>query len=158
MRIGYLLIFILSLGLQNVVKANDLANLLPNERNNVEVFQKCSPAVVYVHRMSQVNHSMRTQFRLIVPAGSGSGIIWDKKGHIITNYHVIHGADALAVTLNGHTVSAKVIGTEPRWDLAVLQIQSPTLLKYLKNFQPLDIVKTEELMVGQKAIAIGNPL
>lgn len=153
MRIVYLLILSISLGLQTSVQANNLENLLPNERNNVEVFQKCSPAVVYVHRMSQRNSTMRSQFRHVVPEGSGSGVIWDNDGHIVTNYHVIHGADAVAITLNGQTVPAKVIGTESRWDLAVLKIHP----KYIKNFKPLEIVKTQDLLVGQKAIAIGNP-
>ena len=157
MRRCFILLLWVGLVLQfGLVQASELDNLLPNERNNVEVFQKCSPAVVYVHKMSQVN-TPRSQYRLIVPAGSGSGIIWDKDGHVVTNYHVIHGAAAVAITMNGQTVSAKVIGTEPRWDLAVLKIQSPVLLKYLKNFQPLEIAKTEKLLVGQKAIAIGNP-
>lgn len=153
MRIVYLLILVIGLGLQSSVLASDLEQLLPNERNNVEVFQKCSPAVVYVHRMSKTSRTLRSQFKHVVPEGSGSGVIWDKDGHIVTNYHVIHGADALAITLNGQTVPATVIGSESRWDLAVLKIHP----KYLKNFKPLEIVQTQHLLVGQKAIAIGNP-
>lgn len=138
------------------VQAADLDKLLPDERNNIEIFQKASPAVVYVHRMSRVNVSPNHLLH-VVPAGTGSGVIWDKNGHIVTNFHVIQGADALAITLNGHTVPVKVIGAEPRWDLAVLKIQSPVLLKYLTDFQPLEIAPTHDLVVGQKAIAIGNP-
>ncbi|MCR9191580.1 MAG: trypsin-like peptidase domain-containing protein [Gammaproteobacteria bacterium] len=136
--------------------AMSLDKLLPNERNTVDVFQKASPAVVYVHRMSHVNaahsHTMH-----VVPAGTGSGLIWDKAGHIVTNFHVVNGADALAVTINGTTIAAKVIGIEPRLDVAVLQIQSPVALKSLRDFHPLEIGSSQELLVGQKTLAIGNP-
>lgn len=148
-----IMIGMLSLG---QAQAIELDKLLPDERNNIEVFQKTSPAVVYVHRMSKVG-SYHNHLLHVVPAGTGSGLIWDKAGHIVTNFHVIQGADALAVTIHGQTVPVKVIGEEPRWDLAVLQIRSPVLLKYLSDFQPLDIAPTHELLVGQKAIAIGNP-
>ena len=133
-----------------------LDQLLPDERNTIQVFQKASPAVVYVHRMAQV-HSQQHARLQVVPAGSGSGLIWDKQGHIVTNFHVIEGADALAVTLGDTTVKAKLVGVEPRWDLAVLQISSPVALQSLEQFTPLPIVSTRDLMVGQKAIAIGNP-
>ncbi len=135
-------------------QAAQLDQLLPNEKNTIEIFQKASPKVVYVDRLTTVvNHSSRRQ----IPAGSGSGIIWDEKGHVVTNFHVIHGADHFAITI-GHTkFPAKVIGTEPRKDIAVLAITSPKALELLKTFKPFEIAHTSELMVGQKAIAIGNP-
>lgn len=149
--------FILScLLLSPSLQAQALDNLLPDERNTIEIFQKASPAVVYVHRMSKVI-SYTTHMLHVVPAGTGSGLIWDKDGHIITNYHVIQGADALAITLNGNTIPAKVIGVEPRWDLAVLKIQSPVAMKSLANFHPLEITSSHDLLVGQKTLAIGNP-
>lgn len=92
-----------------------------------------------------------------VPDGAGSGIIWDDKGHIVTNYHVIHKADKLAITLGNMTVPARVVGAEPRKDIAVLQIKSPYALSFLKSFKPFEVVHLNDLMVGQKAIAIGNP-
>jgi S1-C subfamily serine protease len=133
----------------------NLDTLLPDERNTIEVFQKSSEKVVYVHRLATVTN--RSQQKTQVPDGSGSGIIWDDKGHIVTNFHVIKGADNLAITLGKLTVPVKVIGTEPRKDIAVLKIQSPQALKALKSFKPLDIVHLNDLIVGQKAIAIGNP-
>lgn len=153
--IAHLFLMILALNMPQV-QAADLDKLLPDERNNIEIFQKASPAVVYVHRMSRVNAG-NNHLLHVVPAGTGSGLIWDKNGHIVTNFHVIQGADALAITHNGHTVPVKVVGAEPRWDIAVLKIQSPILLKSLTDFQPLDIAPTHDLQVGQKAIAIGNP-
>ena len=133
----------------------NLDALLPDERNTVDVFQKASPKVVYVHRLATITN--RSLHKMHVPDGAGSGIIWDNQGHVVTNFHVINGADDLAITLGTMTVPAKVIGTEPRKDIAVLQIKSPQALNTLKSFQPFDIVHLSDLIVGQKAIAIGNP-
>lgn len=133
-----------------------LDSLLPDERNTVEIFQKASPKVVYVHRLATVARSHSLQ-KMHVSDGAGSGIIWDDKGHVVTNYHVIKGADDLAITLGNMTVPAKVIGKEPRKDIAVLEIKSPQALAYLKSYKPFDIVHLQDLIVGQKAIAIGNP-
>lgn len=132
-------------------------SLLPDEQNTVQVFQKASPKVVYVHRLATVtNH--RSFKTMEVPDGAGSGIIWDDKGHIVTNFHVIKGAEKLAITLGNMTVPARVIGAEPRKDIAVLQIKSTAhALSFLKDFKPFEVVQLNDLMVGQKAIAIGNP-
>lgn len=132
-----------------------LDSLLPDERNTVEIFQKAAPKVVYVHRLAKVP-SLSFQ-RMHVSDGAGSGIIWDNKGHIVTNFHVVNGADELAITFGNVTVPAKVIGKEPRQDLAVLEVKSPQVLAHLKNYKPFEIVHTQDLIVGQKAIAIGNP-
>lgn len=131
------------------------SSLLLNEKNTIEVFQKNSPKVVYVQRMTTVRKHAndRTQ----VPAGAGSGIIWDRLGHVVTNFHVVNGAENLVVIMGGMTVPAKVIGTEPRKDIAVLAITSPKVLERLKFYTPLEMASTSELLVGQKAIAIGNP-
>lgn len=136
--------------------ATPLDSYLPSERNTIEVFQKASPKVVYVHRMTTVATRAHRP-KHVVPSGTGSGIIWDNQGHIVTNFHVIHGADVFAVTLGKMTVPAKVIGAEPRKDLAVLQLKSPVALKSLAAFTPFEIAHTPDLFVGQKAIAIGNP-
>lgn len=137
------------------VYALDLNTLLPDERNTVEIFQRSAPKVVYVHRLATVQD--RAFHKMNVPDGAGSGIIWDSKGHIVTNYHVIKGADKLAVTLNNMTVPAKVIGSEARKDIAVLEIRSPLALQQLKSFEPFGVVRIADMLVGQKAIAIGNP-
>lgn len=137
------------------VHSLNLDTLLPDERNTVDVFQKSSPKVVYVHRLANVVSLRQTKTH--VPDGAGSGIIWDDKGHVVTNFHVIKGADDLAITLGTMTVPAKVIGFEARKDIAVLQIKSPQALNYLKAYKPFEIVHLQDLIVGQKAIAIGNP-
>ena len=135
--------------------ASKLDDLLPDEKNTIAVFQKASAKVVYVHRMTTVMNGSYEQFQ--VPSGTGSGIIWDNKGHIVTNFHVIQGADKLAVSFGHLTVSAKVIGVEPRKDIAVLAVTSSSALEALKSFQPFEMAHTSDLLVGQKAMAIGNP-
>ncbi|MFC3907766.1 S1C family serine protease [Legionella dresdenensis] len=134
--------------------AANLDELLPNERNTVEIFQKFSPKVVYVHRLATV---VRQYNKMHVTAGAGSGIIWDDKGHIVTNFHVINGAEELAVSIGKITVPARVVGAEPRKDLAVLAITDPKALEQLKSFVPFQLIHTKDLLVGQKTIAIGNP-
>lgn len=151
----YFIAFILSFSLVKPGFSLNLDSLLPDERNTVTVFQNASSKVVYVHRLATVSrHSLQ---KMHVPDGAGSGIIWDAQGHIVTNFHVINGADDLAITLGNMTVPAKVIGTEPRKDIAVLQIKSPQAMAYLKSYKPFEIVHLNDLIVGQKAIAIGNP-
>lgn len=136
--------------------ASPLNRLLPDERNTVQVFQTASPKIVYVHRMTTLPTRAHASLH-VVPSGSGSGIIWDALGHVVTNYHVIKGADTFSVTIGKVTVPAKVIGAEPRKDLAVLQLSKPLAVAGLKSFQPFELAHTHDLMVGQKAIAIGNP-
>jgi S1-C subfamily serine protease len=136
-------------------QSKNLANLLPDERNTIQVFQDVAPNVVYVHRLATVLN--RSYQRTVVPTGAGSGILWDNKGHVVTNYHVIRGAENVAVSIGQKTMNAKVIGAEPRKDIAVLQITSKNADAILKKIKPVKITKTEDLLVGQKAIAIGNP-
>jgi S1-C subfamily serine protease len=85
----------------------------------------------------------------------GSGFVYDRQGHIITNTHVIDGATTADVTfVDGNTYRAKIIGKDPSSDIALLQITdnfSP------ENLVPLPIVNSSSLQVGQQVIAIGNP-
>lgn len=153
-RLGNVFVLVLSLVVGSAF-AVTIDTLLPNERNNVEIFQKFSPKVVYVHRLA--NADSRSGSAAKVNAGAGSGIIWDDKGHIVTNYHVIKGAQNLAISFGKLTVSAKVIGTEPRKDIAVLKVSAPKALDLLKSYTPFEIIHSRDLLVGQKALAIGNP-
>lgn len=138
-----------------VVQAMPLEQLLPDERNNVTLFQSYSKSVVYIHRIA--TYVNQVYGILDLPEGSGSGIVWDNTGHIVTNYHVIQGADKLAVSFGHLTVPAFVVGVEPFKDIAVLRVKDPKALALLKQIPPFVLAKTSELQVGQKAIAIGNP-
>jgi S1-C subfamily serine protease len=88
-----------------------------------------------------------------VPRGSGSGFVWDTRGHIVTNFHVVQGGNAYKVTLaDGKQYDATLVGGEPNKDLAVLRIQAPAA-----SLVPLERGRSETLVVGQKVLAIGNP-
>ncbi len=129
---------------------------LPEEQNTIQIFQKIAPKVVFIHRLTTVADPFHQSLQM-KESGSGSGFVWDKQGHVVTNFHVIRGAEKFSVTLNGMTVDAHVIGFEPRKDIAVLKLDSRTALEKLHSFEPMEIAPTHELMVGQKALAIGNP-
>ncbi len=122
-----------------------------DEKNTVSVFRELAPATVFVTQTRVVADMWGASEE--VPAGSGSGFVWDKLGHIVTNYHVIKDAKSLSVTFQGQkTFPAKVIGADPRKDIAVLKVDaSPELLV------PVTTPKVMQLEVGQKTIAIGNP-
>ncbi|EDY84598.1 Trypsin domain protein [Verrucomicrobiia bacterium DG1235] len=128
--------------------------LLTDERNTIEIFQNASPAVVFVYNI-QTQFDRRTWNVSEVSQGSGSGFLWDRSGHIVTNYHVVQGASRIAVTLiDGNTYEAKKVGEEPSKDLAVLKID---LLD--TNVTPLGevVADSADIIVGQKSVAIGNP-
>ena len=83
----------------------------------------------------------------------GSGFVWDQQGHIVTNNHVIDGADKVEVTYSdGTTVSAQVVGKDPDSDLAVIQVDTPA-----DQLHPVQFADSTQVKVGQLAIAIGNP-
>jgi serine protease Do len=85
--------------------------------------------------------------------GAGSGFVWDKQGHIITNNHVVANADKISVVFaDGNSVLAQVVGTDPDSDLAVLKIDMPS-----DRLSPVKLADSEKVKVGQFAIAIGNP-
>lgn len=118
----------------------------------MEVFRSVAPAVVFVTKKDIVRDrwSMRA---LEVPAGSGTGFIWDAKGHIVTNFHVVDQGRAFTITLfNDKTYPARFIGGDPRKDLAVLKIEPPPGLINIRVAP-----KGSGLQVGQKTLAIGNP-
>src|SRR5262249_17335661 len=110
------------------------------------------PSVVHVTNLAQ----RRGQFSLDVqqvPRGTGTGFVWDTEGHIVTNYHVVEGADAAQVVLADHsTYDAKQIWGYPDKDIAVLWIQAPK-----SKLHPISIGKSHDLKVGQLTFAIGNP-
>ncbi len=126
--------------------------LLPEEEGAINVFRAASPAVVFVTNIA-VRQNIFTMDEFAIPQGSGSGFIWDKEGHVVTNFHVVRGGDAFVVTLKDHTeLRARLIGAEPRKDIAVLKIDAPA-----EKLKLLPLGSSETLQVGQRTIAIGNP-
>ena len=124
--------------------------LIPSEENTIRVFQLVSPGVVNITTTSVG----RDFFLNPVPTeGSGSGVIVDKSGHIVTSYHVVQGSSHLEVTLaDGSRWQATVVGTSPGNDLAVIKIEAPP-----EQLKPLQLGSSRGLRVGQKVLAVGNP-
>jgi S1-C subfamily serine protease len=127
-------------------------DLTPDERSLTELFEQASPSVVYITSVAL----RRDFFRLNVmeiPSGTGSGFVWDDRGNIVTNFHVIRGAHRAEVTLaDGSTWEAGLVGTAQEKDLAVLHIEAPRT-----RLHPIRIGTSFDLKVGQTVLAIGNP-
>jgi S1-C subfamily serine protease len=126
--------------------------LAEEERATVGLFQRASPSVVFITSLA-VQRDFFSMNAQEVPQGSGSGFIWDREGHIVTNFHVIQGASGAQVTLaDQSTYDAELVGYAPEKDLAVLKIKAPA-----NKLQPLPIGESDDLQVGQSVFAIGNP-
>ena len=124
-----------------------------DEANTTEVFQRASPAVVFV-TSSELRRQRFTRNVTEIPRGAGSGFIWDAAaGLVVTNYHVVAGADRLTITLaDEDAFQAEVVGLAPERDLAVLRMIDPPA-----GLVELPVGDSSELSVGRKVMAIGNP-
>lgn len=123
-----------------------------DETNTTQIFSKASPAVVYVTN-SALRRSIFSLDVLEIPRGTGTGFVWDKHGLVVTNFHVIAGAQKLTVTLQDRSeYNAEVVGVAPEKDLAVLRMQQPPA-----DLVTLPLGDSSELSVGRKVLAIGNP-
>ena len=132
-----------------VVARGDLA---ADERNNIDVFKSVSPSVVHITTLERAASLFSTDISQ-VPRGTGTGVMWDERGHIVTNFHVIQGANGARVTLaDQSTYSASLVGVFPDRDLAVLRIDAPAA-----KLKAIALGQSGNLQVGQKVYAIGNP-
>jgi S1-C subfamily serine protease len=124
-----------------------------DERNTVSVFTKSSASTVFVTERRVVVDYLAGR-AVEVPAGAGSGFVWDDQGHIVTNFHVIQKARKVTVTLQDQKpLPAKLVGAEPRRDIAVLKVFAPK-----DKLSPVSLPPAgHPLQVGQKVLAIGNP-
>ena len=134
--------------------------LLPEELNTIRRFKEAKPSVVYISTLVDMSN-IYTGDVARVPQGTGTGWVWDDKGHVVTNNHVVtvgeggllDDADEVRVTLiDGKTYQARVIGRSIAYDTAVLQVFAP-----LEDLKPLPIGASKDLEVGQGVLAIGNP-
>ena len=132
----------------------DTRKLLENEKNTIEIFQKNAQAVVYVSNILLARRSLFDHVGTEVPAGAGSGFVWDKLGHIVTNYHVVARASKFMITFHKDKKQypASIVGVEPRKDIAVLKLQELPV-----SLVPVTTGNSRGLIVGQKAMALGNP-
>jgi 2-alkenal reductase len=127
-------------------------NLAASEQASIELFKNVSPSVAHVFARAVSTSSLFSDQQESM-VQSGSGIIWDTAGHVITNNHVISGTAQIGVRLtSGEFVTARVVGAAPNYDLAVLQLERPT-----SALHPIAIGRSADLQVGQSTFAIGNP-
>jgi S1-C subfamily serine protease len=127
-------------------------DLAEDEKTTIEIYNKVKPSVVHITTLANVENRFTLDVQQ-VPQGTGSGFIWDKQGHVVTNFHVIQGAAAARVTLaDQRSYSARVVGAAPQHDLAVLVIDAPS-----DKLQPIQVGESDNLQVGQNVFAIGNP-
>ncbi|MDG1100695.1 MAG: trypsin-like peptidase domain-containing protein [Saprospiraceae bacterium] len=150
-----------SLNIDNAVVADPHSNrrtitpikhIVTEEEATIKLFEESAPSVVFI-TTSTVRQDYWSRNVTEIPAGNGSGFIWDREGHIVTNYHVIEKADIAQVTLSDQTTwDAELIGIEPNKDLAILKIKAPDT-----KLKPIPVASSHDLRVGQSVFAIGNP-
>jgi 2-alkenal reductase len=127
-------------------------NLSELERSTIELFERDSSSVVQVVGRAAGLESSQSEGEGVA-AQTGTGFVWDRAGHIVTNNHVVEGADALVVRLaSGEVLRAQVVGTAPNYDVAVLRVETTRGLP-----APIAIGTSDDLKVGQSVFAIGNP-
>ncbi len=124
------------------------------EKTNIRIYEENAPSVVHITTLVQQAGFFGSS---VVPAGTGSGFVWDDDGHIVTNAHVIQGADADRVYMidakgKKASYSAYLVGARPGRDLAVLWIDAPR-----SKLRPVQVGSSHDLKVGQLVFAIGNP-
>jgi S1-C subfamily serine protease len=131
-----------------IAPAGDLA---ADEKSMITLYRQSSKSVVNI---ASTRIGRGFSFNLMeIPRGQGSGFVWDEQGHIVTNFHVVQGANRFQVTLSDQsTWDAHPVGAAPDKDLAVLKIDAPA-----GKLIPLLVGTSADLQVGQKVFAIGNP-
>jgi len=126
--------------------------LAEEEQSNIAVFKAVGPSTVHITTL-QSARSLYSMDARQVPRGTGSGIIWDDNGHVVTNYHVLEGASGATVTLSDQSEwKAALVGAFPDRDVAVLRIAAPK-----EKLRAISIGSSKDLQVGQRVYAIGNP-
>jgi S1-C subfamily serine protease len=135
-------------------------DLAEDEKATIAIFKADNQSVVHI-----TTSALRADFRMNpveVPQGSGSGFVWDDKGYIVTNYHVVRdarprrngGGGVINVTLpnNATNYTAQFVGGSSTTDLAVLKINAPP-----GDLKPIPVGRSDDLQIGQKVFAIGSP-
>ena len=120
-----------------------------------QIYSQDSPGVAFIQATRDAQPSPFNPFgQSQGGTATGSGFVIDNDGHIVTNAHVVDGASSVTVQLgqNGDTVDAKVVGTDPSTDVAVLQVEGDT-----SSLQPLPLGDSSQVKVGDPVVAIGNP-
>jgi S1-C subfamily serine protease len=123
-----------------------------DEQANIELFRRVSPSVVHITTLATQRDMLSLNVQQ-VPRGTGTGFVWDERGHIVTNFHVIQGGSGASVTLaDQSSFPAQLVGAFPDRDLAVLRIDAPP-----GKLPAIAVGASRDLLVGQRVYAIGNP-
>ena len=143
--------FALGSGVHLVANSASAAPTLYSQNTVTSIYNNAAPAVVEIN----VTQTVNTGFGSSTQAALGSGFLIDTQGHILTNNHVVEGASSVQVTLtNGNSVTGKVLGTDPVDDLAVVSVDPSAVA----GIAPLKLGDSSQVVPGQMAVAIGNPL
>jgi S1-C subfamily serine protease len=127
-------------------------NLADDERSTIDLFAGASPEVVHI-RTNVLAQDRLSRNVLEMPQGTGTGFLWDRQGHVVTNFHVIEDANSAQVELADHSAwPADLVGVSQAHDVAVLKIAAPA-----DKLHPVAVGTSHDLQVGQKVFAIGNP-
>ena len=126
--------------------------LTTEEQRDIAVFREVGPSVVNISTISLQRRNFFSLDVYEIPAGTGSGFVWDTKGHIVTNFHVVSAGRRWLVSLDDQEYEAELVGVAEHKDLAVLKIDAPREL-----LRPIIVGSSSDLVVGQKVLAIGNP-
>lgn len=132
---------------REILPRGDLAEF---ERSTINIFNSAAPSVVYIF-----TENAQSGFfgRRGVQQGAGSGFLWDRYGHVVTNFHVIQGSQSIQVRLDsGEAIRATYVGGSPDHDLAIIRLRSMP-----QSIRPIPVGTSEDLAVGQAVFAIGNP-
>jgi 2-alkenal reductase len=125
----------------------ELANF---EKATIGIFNSAAPSVAYIFTENAVRGFFGTRE---TRQGAGSGFLWDRKGHVVTNYHVIQGAERIQVRMNdGEAIEATYVGGTQDYDLAVVRLRNVP-----NDIHPIPVGSSLDLEVGQAVFAIGNP-
>lgn len=129
-----------------------LTELTLREQNRIRIFEEASRSVVFIS-VSALQKNIFSLDVTEIPRGNGTGVVWDEQGHIVTNYHVVQGANRAVVKLHsGKSYTAKLVGIHPQKDLAILKIDALE-----SELHPIRTGNSSDLLVGQTVMAIGNP-
>jgi 2-alkenal reductase len=132
---------------RDILPRGDLASF---EKATIAIFNAAAPSVVYIFTENAVTGFFGTRQ---IRQGNGSGFLWDAHGHVVTNYHVVEGAQRVQVRLDsGEAIDATYVGGSPDHDLAVIRLRNKPA-----RIQPIPVGGAKNLQVGQAVFAIGNP-
>ena len=132
---------------REILPRGDLAEF---EKSTITIFNNAAPSVVYIFTENAESGFFG---RREIQQGAGSGFLWDRYGHVVTNFHVIQGSQSIQVRLDsGQAIRATFVGGSPDHDLAIIRLRSTP-----QSIRPIPVGTSRDLAVGQAVFAIGNP-